>query len=123
RKFAGDKSWSQLTFQQQQQIRLAAILEQTYKRYGNQVQQNVMTKQERLLAQLKNIKLHLSQAFLPIWDTILPALTRLAEALARATEELARFIYWLRGWNYDEMTKGSDKATDSIIDQGDAYDD
>lgn len=123
RKFAGDKSWNQLTFQQQQQIRLAAILEQTYKRYGNQIQQNVMAKQERLMEQLKDIKLHLSQAFLPIWDTILPALTRLAEALARATEELARFIYWLRGWNYDEMTKGSDKATDSIIDQGDAYDD
>lgn len=122
RKFAGDKSWSQLTFQQQQQIRLAAILEQTYKRYGNQVQQNVMTKQERLLEQLKDIKLHLSQAFLPIWDSVLPALTRLAESISYVTEQIARFVYWLRGWDYDERTSGMDQYTDSIQRTGDAFD-
>lgn len=110
RRFAGDKSWSQLTFQQQQQIRLAAILEQTYKRYGYDLQNNVMTRQERLLEQFKDIRLHLSQAFLPIWDAVLPALTRMAEALADVTEQLARFTYWLRGWDYDEMNRGAQGA-------------
>jgi len=123
RKFAGDKSWSQLTFQQQQQIRLAAILEQTYKRYGNELQQNVMTKQERLLEQFKDVKLHLSQMFLPLWDAVLPALTRFGESLAWVTEQLARFFYAIRGWDYDEMTRGTNQATDAINDQGDAYDD
>lgn len=122
RRFAGDKSWEQLTFQQQQQIRLAAILEQTYKRYGNTVQNNVMTRQELLMEQLKEIKLNLSQAFLPIWDAILPALTELARALATATENLARFTYWLRGWDYDERTSGMDQYTDSIQRTGDAFD-
>ena len=110
RRFAGDKSWNQLTFQQQQQIRLAAILEQTYKRYGYDLQNNVMTRQERLLEQFKDIRLHLSQAFLPIWDAVLPALTRMAEALADVTEQLARFTYWLRGWDYDEMNRGAQGA-------------
>ena len=34
RKIAGDKSWNQLSYQTQQQIRLYAILEQTQNRYG-----------------------------------------------------------------------------------------
>jgi hypothetical protein len=123
RRFAKDKSWEQLDFQLQQQIRLAAILEQTYKRYGTEVQQNVMIKQERFTEQLKNIKLNLSQAFLPVWDVVLPALTRFAEALANATESLARFMFMLRGWDYDEMTRGTDQATDRITDYGDAYED
>lgn len=123
RKFAGDKSWAQLTFQQQQQIRLAAILEQTYKRYGTNLQANVMTKQERMLEQFKDVKLNLSQAFLPIWDVVLPALTDLAESLAYVTEQLARFTYWLRGWDYDEATRGTDRQTDAIDDLDDSLQD
>lgn len=123
RKFAGDKSWSQLDFQTQQQIRLAAILEQTYARYGNKLQANVMTKQERMLEQFKDVKLHLSQAFLPIWDSVLPALTRFSEALADVTEQLARFTYWIRGWDYDEMTSGTDRQTDAVDDLDDSLQD
>lgn len=121
RRFAGDKSWDQLDFQMQQQIRLAAILEQAYARYGNELQRNVMTKQETLIGYLQDTKLHLSQAFLPIWDAVLPALTELAKALASVTEQIARFVYWIRGWDYDEMTRGTDKQTDSVIEQGEAY--
>ncbi|WP_020700410.1 hypothetical protein [Paenibacillus ginsengihumi] len=123
KKFANGKSWDQLNFQVQQQIRLAAILEQAYARYGNQLQQNVMTRQGNLIGQLKDIKLNLSQAFLPIWDAVLPALTRMAEGVAYLTEQLARFAYWLRGWDYDEMTKGTDKQTDAVNDQSKSYDD
>lgn len=123
RRFAGDRSWDQLDFQMQQQIRLAAILEQAYARYGNELQNNTMTKQDRLLEQLKDIKLNLSQAFQPIYDAVLPALTRLAEGIARVTENIARFFFSLRGWDYDEMTRGTDEQTDAVDDQGKAYDD
>jgi len=123
RRFANGKHWDQLDFRVQQQIRLAAILEQAYARYGTELQQNVMTKQTLLMEQLKQVKLNLSQAFLPIWDAVLPALIRLAEALAVVTEELARFIYWLRGWDYDERMRGTQQYTDAVIDQGRAYDD
>lgn len=123
RKFANGKTWDQLDFRVQQQIRLAAILEQAYSRYGNELQKNVMTKQNSLIGQLKDIKLNLSQAFLPIWDAILPALTRFAEGIANITEQIARFMYSLRGWDYDEMTRGTDKQTDAVDDQGKAYDD
>ncbi|WP_010498547.1 hypothetical protein [Paenibacillus elgii] len=123
KKFANGKSWEQLNFKVQQQIRLAAILEQAYARYGNEVQKNVMTKQDALSGQLKDIQLNLSQAFLPIWDSILPALIRFAEALAQLTERLARFSYWVKGWDYDALTRGTDKNTEATKDQSKAYDD
>lgn len=121
KKFANGKHWDQLDFRVQQQIRLAAILEQAYARYGDQLQNNVMTKQSLLTEQLKDIKLNLSQAFLPIWDAILPALSKMAGALADVTESIARFTYWLRGWDYDERTKGTEQQTDAVKDQSKAY--
>lgn len=123
KQFANGKSWDQLDFRVQQQIRLAAILEQTYARYGNTLQQNVMTKQTTLTEQLKDIKLNLSQAFLPIWDAVLPPLIKLAEVLGDITESIARFMYWLRGWDYDEQTQGTNTQTDAVVEQGDAYKD
>jgi len=120
-KFANGKHWDQLDFRTQQQIRLQAILEQAYARYGGELQQNVMTKQTLLIEQLKDIKLNLSQAFLPIWDAILPALTKLAEGVAYVTEQIARFVYWLRGWDYDEQTKGTVKQTEAVDNQSQAY--
>ncbi|RKN86741.1 hypothetical protein [Paenibacillus ginsengarvi] len=123
KKFANGKSWDQLDFRLQQQIRLAAILEQSYERYGSTLQNNVMTKQGALTEQLKDIKLNLSQAFLPIWDAVLPALTKLATAVAGITEDIARFMFALRKMDYDAATKGSDKQTDAVKDQGNAYDD
>lgn len=123
KQFAGNKSWDQLDFRVQQQIRLAAILEQTYARYGSSLQNNVMTKQTALMEQLKDVKLNLSQAFLPIWDSVLPALTALTTDVAKVTEIIARFIYRVKGWDYDALTKGTDKQTDSVNNQGNAYDD
>jgi hypothetical protein len=123
KKFAEGKSWDKLSFQVQQQIRLAAILEQTYARYGNQLQNNVMNKQSSLMDQLANIKLHLSQSFMPIWDAVLPALTKMAEGVSWLTEQLARFSYWVRGWDYDEQTTGINNQTGAVTEQADAYDD
>ena len=97
KKFAGNKSWAQLDFQTQQQIRLAAILEQTYARYGDTLADTTQTRQAQFVASLKNIQLSLGQAFLPIYNVILPALTRMAEALGAVINKIAQFSQALFG--------------------------
>jgi len=97
RRFAGDKSWAQLDFQTQQQIRLAAILEQTYKRYGDTLADTTQTRHAQLMASLKNIQLSLGQAFLPIYNAVLPALTAMANAIGRVVNLIAQFTTALFG--------------------------
>jgi len=124
KQFANGKSWDQLSFQTQQQIRLFAILEQSVDKYGTTLAASTATKQALFIAQLKNAQLHLGQAFLPIYNAVLPALTAMATALARVTQWLASFMNALFG------TKSSTQAQTSAIsaqasaveDVGDAYD-
>lgn len=97
KKFATGKSWSQLSFQVQQQIRLAAILEQTYARYGDTLADTTQTKQARFIASLKNIQLNLGQAFLPIYNAVLPVLTALGNKLEAITSKLRYFTQALFG--------------------------
>lgn len=97
RRFAGDKSWAQLDFQTQQQIRLAAILEQTYKRYGDTLADTTQTRQAQFIASLKNIQLSLGQAFLPIYNAVLPLLTSMANAIGKVVSLIAQFTTALFG--------------------------
>ena len=91
RLFARGRSWKQLTFQEQQQIRLLSILEQAYVKYGDTLAGTVHTKQLMFIATLKNIRLNLGQAFLPVYDTILPILTDLANTLEASKDTLQRW--------------------------------
>lgn len=68
KKFAGDKSWKQLDFQTQQQIRLFGILEQTTKKYGNEVSENTTSKVQKLTSKLENMGSKLSSRLLPVVD-------------------------------------------------------
>lgn len=120
KKFANGKSWNQLTFQTQQQIRLAAILEQAYKRYGDTLADTTATKQAQFLASLQNIKLNLGQAFLPIYNTILPALTALAERIENITAHIAAFTQALFGKATATNVKGIEQQTEAITEQGNA---
>ncbi|TDT63429.1 phage tail protein [Fonticella tunisiensis] len=97
RKFANGKSWQQLDFQTQQQIRLMAILEQTTKKYGDTVAQNTSSQLQQLVAILDNVRLKLGQAFTPILQIILPALTALAQKLYYVTDIIAQFSQALFG--------------------------
>lgn len=97
KKFANGKSWDQLDFQIQQQIRLMAILEQTTKKYGDTVNQNTSTQLAQLVAQLNNIKLSLGQAFLPILNIILPILSSFASGLAFVMNIISQFTQVLFG--------------------------
>lgn len=71
KKFAGDKSWGQLDFQTQQQIRLMAILEQTNKKYGDTIQNNTSSNMARLTADFENLTTELGQVMLPIFNDLL----------------------------------------------------
>ncbi|MGL5150309.1 MAG: hypothetical protein ACRC7N_07045, partial [Clostridium sp.] len=95
--FANGRSWEQLDFQTQQQIRMFSILEQVHDRYGNSVLDNTNFKQMQLVAQLKNVQLSLGQAFLPIYNIILPALTSFVSSIAYAMDILAQFMNALFG--------------------------
>lgn len=97
KQFADGKTWQQLNFQTQQQIRLAAILEQTYARYGTTLADTTQTRHNQFIASLKNVQLTLGQAFLPIYNAILPPLTTFINALGKAISVIAQFTTALFG--------------------------
>lgn len=115
KKFANGKSWAQLDFQTQQQIRLAAILEQTYSRYGDTLADTTQTRQAQFIASLKNIQLSLGQAFLPIYNFILPALTVLANTVGKVFGYIAQFTTAIFGKVADTQ-----KQTQATIQQAKA---
>lgn len=121
KRFAGNKSWQQLDFQTQQQIRLFAILEQSTKKYGDSLNQNTATQQQQFMAQLKNIQLYLGQAFLPIYQIVLPALTKLATQIANIMSVVAQFSQALFGKNQQIQTKATDQQAASVSNLGNAY--
>lgn len=117
-KFANGKSWAQLDFKVQQQIRLAAILEQTYDRYGDTLANTTQTKQAQFIASLENIKLNIGQAFMPIYNTVLPALTALAGKLEAITSHLSAFSMSVFG--KANSVQVIEEQTEAIAGQGDA---
>lgn len=122
--FANGKSWQQLNFQTQQQIRLMAILEQANAKYGSEIANNTISRQQQFMAQLKNVKLYLGQAFLPIYNFILPALTRLAGALATVMNYIAQFTTALFGGSakaQKEQSKATNTQSGAVSGLGDAY--
>lgn len=122
RQFAGDKSWNQLDFQTQQQIRYAAILEQTYSKFGTEVAQNTNTSLLQLTAVLKDIKLNIGQAFLPIAQVVIPWLTNLAIVVRDVTANLAVFMQALFGVDIgaNSINKAGDFAQNAAA-QTNAY--
>jgi hypothetical protein len=106
RKFAGDKSWQQLDFQTQQQIRLMAILEQATSKYGDEVAQNTNTSMARLSAIIKNITLNIGQGLKPVLDAILPSLISIAQSVEQVTASFAQLMQAIFGTN-EEQSKGS----------------
>lgn len=120
KKFANGKSWQQLNFQTQQQIRLTAILEQAHVKYGDTLADTTATKQMRFIATLKNIQLYLGQAFLPIYNVVLPALTSLASKLEAATARLAAFSQALFGKPILENTASLEGMSNALLDTGSA---
>jgi hypothetical protein len=124
KKFANGKSWQQLSFQTQQQIRLMAILEQANQKYGDSLAGTTATKQLAFIATLKNIQLNLGQAFLPIYNTILPLLTNFAAKIENITAHLAAFSQSLFGksvqYQVNNTSSAIDGQTSAVTDLGNA---
>ncbi|XZH20829.1 hypothetical protein ACSW87_04990 [Clostridium perfringens] len=99
KRFANGRSWDQLDFQTQQQIRLFAILEQTTKKFGGEVFNNTNSSLQQLVAVLKDVALNIGNAFLPILNVVLPILTDFAMGLRTVTEHIANFMQTLFGQN------------------------
>lgn len=87
KKFAGDKSWKQLDFQTQQQIRLFGILEQTTKKYGEEVNENTSSDIQRLTAKFNNLTSKLSKKLLPIADKLIDKAEDFLDSLEDLTDE------------------------------------
>lgn len=77
KKIAKNRSWKQLTFQEQQQIRLMGILEQTAKKYGNEVNKNTSSSIQQLTAKTKNLTSSLGEKLLPTANKLLEEANKL----------------------------------------------
>lgn len=97
KRLANGKSWNQLSFQTQQQIRLMAILEQTSSKFGDEVFQNTNSSLQQLVAILKDVALNLGNAFLPIANIVIPLLSKMAMWLRTVTGYFAAFMQALFG--------------------------
>ncbi|MDU4939621.1 MAG: hypothetical protein E6X34_14305 [Clostridium sp.] len=119
KKFANGKSWEQLSFQTQQQIRLMAILEQTSNKFGGEVFNNTNSSLQQLVAVLKDVALNIGNAFLPIMNVVLPILTNFAMGLRTVTAYVATFMQTLFGYKPSNKT-GVGGATGQVNALGNA---
>ena len=92
KKFSDGKSWEQLDFLTQQQIRLMAILEQATQKYGDTLASTVNGRVNLFKSLLKDAALNIGNSFLPILNAIMPVLNSLAMALKNVTAKLAEFV-------------------------------
>lgn len=92
KKFAGDKSWNQLDFQTQQQIRLFGILEQTTKKYGDEVNQNTATNVQELNAKMQNLGTTIGEKLLPYFNKIVDKATELIDKFSNLSPKTQDLI-------------------------------
>ena len=119
KRFANGKSWDQLSFQTQQQIRLMAILEQTSNKFGGEVFGNTNSSLQQFVAVLKDVALNIGNAFLPIMNVVMPILTNFAMGLRTVTAYVATFMQTLFGYKQSNKT-GVGGATGQVNALGNA---
>ncbi|SEN19348.1 hypothetical protein [Paenibacillus sp. OV219] len=115
----GVKHFSALTTGMQKAIMYQYILDEVTKRYGNTLASNLATKTAVFSASLADLKLHLGQAFMPIWSAILPALSSLVGWLDEVIQKFAVFTRVLFGYDAGD-TSGTDAQTNAYNNQADA---
>ncbi|WP_394899581.1 phage tail tape measure protein [Clostridium paraputrificum] len=119
KRFANGKSWDQLSFQTQQQIRLMAILEQTSNKFGGEVFSNTNSSLQQFVAVLKDVALNIGNAFLPIMNVVMPILTNFAMGLRTVTGYVVAFMQTLFGYKPSSKT-GVGGATGQVNSLGNA---
>lgn len=119
KKFANGKSWAQLSVQTQQQIRYFAILEQAAAIYGTELADNTGTKVNQFTANLKNLKVALGDAFIPVLNAILLPLTSFIQRVQMAMEYVAAFsrsLFGMSGSKAFSSTNSQAQAVSEIAD-------
>ena len=96
KQIANGRSWDKLSFQEQQQIRLLGILEQTTKKYGEQVGDNLSLKLSQTSANFQNVKTEASKFFSVGLQPVLSAINNV-------TTSILAFVKWLN--TLDDSTK------------------
>lgn len=97
KRLANGRSWEKLTFQEQQQVRLFAIMEQSAKKFGSELAGGGASSLLKFNAELENLKLELGRAFAPLAETVIPALTELVGWLSDGVRWINAFLSALRG--------------------------
>ena len=120
RKLAGDRSWNELDFRTQQQIRLMAILEQTSKKYGDEVANNTNSKMMQLSATIKDISLNIGNALLPVLNVVIPVLQTIASRIEVVTAAFAKLMEALFGKS--PISKSAQTDTTSLNGYANAMD-
>ena len=111
---ANGRSWAQLDYNTQQQIRLLAILEQASVKYGNSVRNNVNLELARFVANIRNVTLNLGQALLPIFNSVLQILNNFASALVVVTDKFRQFMNALFGVKQSAPSASSNTGVQGI---------
>ena len=96
KQIANGRSWENLSFQEQQQVRLLGILEQTTKKYGEEVGDNLSLKLSQTSANFDNVKTEASKFFAT-------GLQPLLEGINNVTSGILVFVKWLN--TLDDGTK------------------
>lgn len=109
RKFAGDKSWGQLDFKTQQQIRLIAILEQSYDKYGDTMAKTTQSTHNEFLASLGNIRSALGDIVKTIYNIILPTLIKVADIITEVLENIGAALRSITGQTKKSAADASNK--------------
>lgn len=97
KQLANGRSWQQLTFQEQQQVRLFSIMEQSSKKFGDSLAGGGATSLMKMTAGLENLKLELGRAFTPLAETVIPILTDFISVLTDGVRGINAFFSALRG--------------------------
>jgi len=97
KRIANGRGWADLAYQEQQQIRLLSILEQSTQKYGNEMSGNTASGMQVLEANLANLKLRWKEAFLPVTEHVLPILNKLVNWLSTAALYFKTFMEVLFG--------------------------
>lgn len=118
KQIANGRSWEQLTFQEQQQIRVMSILEQTSNQFGDSIQNNMNYQLMQLTATLKNVALNIGQAFMPIVSVVVPILNTMANALEVVTSKLATFMNALFGTNFNAGAGANASTSQNFTNMG-----
>lgn len=109
KQMADGKPWAELSTNMQKAILYQHILESTAKNFGTEMANNTSLRVAVFTATLKDMKLALGQAFLPILNRVLPYLTAMASALTRVFSLVAQFTTALFGLGGDSK-KGAEAS-------------